>query len=203
MSPDAHNHDLEAKIWRRDMGDIEGSRGDTKITKLLTKTALTVPAPNLGTSKILMINTVAPKNPPIHCHQGPCWNAIWEVSYVTLGLRGIWEFGNSFTEFVNFILDIARVRELFVQWQNSWRTFILRNQISQTSLPFHSRNSWRTVFKGIQYLNIDPLKSTWPYQEKYKTTYSPNEKWLEGAERGIWASGAGKAGVDAGLNWEG
>jgi hypothetical protein len=43
----------------------------TKITKLLTKTALTVPAPNRGISKTLTTKTSAPRNPPIHCHHGP------------------------------------------------------------------------------------------------------------------------------------
>jgi hypothetical protein len=48
----------------------------TNITKLDTRTALTVPAPNLGTSRTFTTNTVAPRNPPIHCHHGPSWNAV-------------------------------------------------------------------------------------------------------------------------------
>jgi hypothetical protein len=55
---------------------IAGIQLNTNITKLDTRTALTVPAPNLGISRTLTTSTVAPKNPPIHCHHGPSWNAV-------------------------------------------------------------------------------------------------------------------------------
>ena len=70
---DAHESKLiyDARLVQLETHGI----GQKEITRLETRTALTVPAPSLGISRIFTTSTVKPKKPPIHCHQGPSRNA--------------------------------------------------------------------------------------------------------------------------------